>query len=232
MYEYIIEFFTLSLLEVVLNLDNVIFISILVEKLPNSLRKKVRFSGITIAVILRIILLFSASAVMKMSSPIFTSGNFILTGQKLLLILGGMLLIFKGSRELYLLIRKYNKKLTDSSKIQEKATPLSVILQIIFIDLVLSLDSIITAVGLTQHMYIIIASILVSLIFMLTSVEVIDNFIDKNPSIKILALNFIVLLGIFLTLSGFGITVSKNYLYFAMGFACFNEYLMILIKRK
>jgi predicted tellurium resistance membrane protein TerC len=228
---HILEFSTLSILEIILGLDNLIFIAIFVENLPVSLRRTTRFFGIGLGILLRIGLLVTASAMMKMQDPLFKVLSFTVTGHNLLLIIGGGFLVFKGLKEVYRFVNKTGFRNSKGST-KKKSKPFLVISQIVFIDLLLSFDSIITAVGLTNNLYIIIGAILVSLIFMILCTEVISDFIYQYPNIKILALNFVTLIGVILMLEGLDIKLSKNYLYFAICFSFFNEVLSIVHNKK
>lgn len=223
----ILDFITLSLLEIVLGVDNLIFIALITQQLPAESAKWVKNVGLTLAIGLRIGLLFMVKLIMKMTTPLLEIYSFSLTGRKLLLIAGGIFLIYKATIHLYELL----KNEIETKKVSKQSTTMALI-QIIFIDLVLSFDSVIIAIGLSENLSIIIGAIFVSLIFMIFLMEKINKAIAAYPSIKIIALNFICLLGFFLTLNGFDIIFSKNYLYFAMGFSLLNEIMVIAYRKK
>lgn len=225
----LVTFLTLTGLEIILGIDNVIFISLLVEHLPPHDRKKVRFIGLSLALILRIVMLLGVSWVMKLTQPLFTIYNFSLSGQHILLIAGGTFLIVKSIMELMDL---FSGEEHQESKAKKEYQYFKVITQIVFIDLVLSFDSILTAVAMTNDVIIIIAAIIVSIIAMLASSQPIGEFIYANPSIKIIALNFIALVGIMLLLNGFDIHFDKIFLYTSMGASLITEIIIINICTK
>lgn len=224
----ILDFITLTGLEIILGVDNVIFIALIVSRLPQEFRDKVRTLGLSLALIMRIGLLLIASSIMKFTKPIFTIINHIISGRNLLLILGGLFLIVKIISELRSMFKE--SKLSNNSKISYSFS--YAIIQIISIDLVLSFDSIITAVGISNNIPIMIGAIAIAMSVMLISSKSIGKFIENNSSIKTLALLFIGLIGIFLILDGLLIHINKNYLYFALFFAILNETLNLILRKK
>ena len=227
-FENLVNFITLSGLEIILGIDNIIFLAILVHHLPEHRRNKVRFFGLSLAIILRIIMLLGVSWVMSLTEPMFSAFEIEFSGRSLLLIAGGLFLIIKSFVEFLEMIEashEYKHKINPAIKPEWQ-----VILQIIFVDLILSFDSVIVAVGMINNLYLIISAIFIAMIIMLISSKAIGEFMYKNPSIKVIGLAFILLVGAFLMLSGFGYEVSKGYLYFAMFFSLGVELINIKLK--
>lgn len=227
-YESLLGLFTLTGLEIVLGIDNVIFIALLVQNLDRNSRKKARFIGLSLALIMRIIMLFFATWIMKLTYPLFTIWNKDFSGRNILLILGGLFLIIKSIMELVELFKAEEKK-PEQNKNEQSF--FYVIMQIIFIDIILSFDSIITAVGISNDFAIMVAAIVIAMIVMLAASNPISKFIYHHPSIKVLALAFIALVGALLFLNGFDIAVNKGYLYFAMFFSSLVEAINIYLKK-
>ena len=222
-FDNLLSLLTLSFLEIVLGVDNLIFIAIFTAKLPEKLKQKARIIGISLAIMMRIVMLLFASKIMQLTVPLFFIAEFPVSGQKILLILGGVFLIIKPLLELKKMLAgveiKKDIKATDSFA--------QALIQIIFIDFILSFDSIITAVGMTNNLTIIIIAIIISLIVMLFSLDSVSKLIESYPSLKIMGLCFIILLGIFLCSAGFDLAFSKNYLYFAIFFTLACEIINI-----
>lgn len=228
--ESVIAFLTLTSLEIVLGIDNIIFIAILAGKLPPEQRDKARRLGLLAAVVSRILLLLGISWVMQLKRPLFEMLGRDISGKDLVLIVGGMLLLFKATREIH---HKVRHGFVDPSAPGQAAASLGgVILQVLALDVVFSLDSVITAVGLTQHVPIMIAAVLVSVGVMLVLSKAIVAFIEKNPELKILALAFLVLIGALLVAEGFGEHINKGYVYFAMAFSVAVEILQMFSERR
>lgn len=227
--ENLLNIFTLTSLEVILGIDNVIFIAILIQNLPVEKRKKARYIGLSLALILRIIMLLGASWIMKLTEPLFVLYNFDFSGRTLLLIIGGLFLLVKGCLELYEL---FDQKEIQLSQAKKNSAYWKSIAQIIFIDLILSFDSIITAIAMTENIYIIIFAIIVAILVMLFAAETIGAYIYKYPSIKIIALAFIMLVGVMLICNGFNIEFPKAYLYSTMFFSLFVESLNIRLQKR
>lgn len=233
-----VAFLTLSFLEIILGIDNVIFITLLANKVPEKSRDKVRKFGLMVALVTRILLLLSLSWVMSLTNPLFNLFSMEISGRDLILFFGGTYLIWKASKEIYEEIYQNNSDLANddenSQKIFKHSKHLVLItaLQIGIIDIVFSLDSVITAIGLVNQIPIMVAAIVVSIIVMLIAVKPIGDFVNKYPSFKILALSFLVLVGVILVGESFEIHTNKSYLYFAMFFSLFVESLNLLRIRK
>ena len=222
--------FTLSALEIVLGIDNLVFISIAVSKLPEHQRPFARRLGIAVACITRILLLVSLAYLAHMSANLFTIAGMGISIRDLVLIIGGLFLLIKGLME----IREMISGGEDHDPSTSKASGVfgMVILQIAIIDIVFSLDSVITAVGIADHVPVMVAAILLSVAVMLLAANPLGRFIDANPTVKMLALAFILLVGAVLVLDGLDVHVPKPYIYAAMGFSVLVEWLNLLMRRK
>lgn len=221
---------TLSALEIVLGIDNLVFISIAVGKLPEHQRDVARKFGIAVACITRVALLISLAFLARMQTDLFTLFGMGISVRDLVLILGGIFLLVKGSMEIRELITGGHDE--DPNTTRASGVFAMVILQIAVIDIVFSLDSVITAVGMAQHIPVMVAAILLAVAVMLLAANPLGRFIDANPTIKMLALAFIVLIGVVLILDGFEVHVPKPYIYFAMGFSVMVEWLNLLMRRR
>lgn len=211
---------TLTAMETVLGIDNIVFISILVGKLPENKRAKIRNIGIALALIIRIGLLFSISWIMQLTAPLFDLFEHSFSGRDLILIGGGLFLLAKSTFEIHHKVEGDPEiHLNQASKNIVKANAAKLLIQILILDIVFSLDSVITAVGMVSQLPIMIIAMVISMIIMLFSAKSIGNFVDKHPTIKILALSFLLLIGVMLTAEGFGSHISKGYIYFAMAFS-------------
>ncbi len=234
-YSIIFTFFTLTFLEIILGIDNLIFIALVVYKLPQNFKKTARIFGLSLALIIRIIMLFTLSWVMSLTKPIFSIINIDISWKSLLLIAGGLFLMVKSGAELYndvaFGISTEEKKPANNS-IASKSSLSSAILQISAIDFVFSFDSIITAVGMTDDIPIIIAAIVVSMLVMLATSQHLSNFLTKYPSLKIIAISFIFLVGVILFSDGLGFEIDKAYLYFALFFTLGVEIINIVARKK
>ena len=233
-----VAFLTLSFLEIILGIDNVIFITLLANKVPEKSRDKVRKFGLMVALVTRILLLLSLSWVMSLTNPLFNLLTMEISGRDLILFFGGAYLIWKASKEIYEEIyQNESNSANDDENSQSifknsKHLVLITALQIGIIDIVFSLDSVITAIGLVNQIPIMVAAIVVSIIVMLIAVKPIGDFVNKYPSFKILALSFLVLVGVILVGESFEIHTNKSYLYFAMFFSLFVESLNLLRIKK
>lgn len=216
--DLLIGFFTLVALEIVLGIDNIIFISILTNKLPPEQREKGRKIGLFLALFARIALLFSLSLIMKLTTPLISIMEFNLSGRDLILFLGGLFLIFKSVKEIHHKVEEASTQEEDAH-IPAKISFNSIILQIILIDIVFSLDSVITAVGMVSNLYIMIAAVVVSVLVMLLLSGSIANFVNKHPAVKVLALAFLIMIGTALVAEGLHFHFPKAYIYFAMAFS-------------
>jgi predicted tellurium resistance membrane protein TerC len=218
---------TLTFLEIVLGVDNVIFISILSGKLPESQQPRARRLGLLGAMITRILLLFSLAWIIRLTEPWFTIVGQEISGRDLILILGGLFLIAKSTYEIH---DKLEGEEGHASK-KVPATFASVIVQIMLLDIVFSLDSVITAVGMVDELWVMIAAVIVAVLIMMMSAEPISAFVHKHPTVKMLALSFLLLIGLSLLLEGFDNHIPKGYIYFAMGFSVFVEMINLRIRR-
>lgn len=222
--EQVLALLTLILLEVVLGLDNVIFISIVAARLPQNQQKKARRLGLILAMFLRLGLLGIISLILKLEGNLFTIFNIGISGKDLILIVGGLFLLYKASKEIY---HKMEGEEGDTSK-EIKATSFrSVIIQILILDLVFSVDSIITAVGMVDELWIMYVAVIVTVTIMLFASEPISRFINKHPAIKMLALSFLLLIGMSLIGEGLEFHIPKGYIYFSMAFSLLVNFLQI-----
>jgi len=220
---------TLTLLEIVLGIDNIIFISILCGKLPVETREKARKIGLFLAMFMRIGLLIGLSWVMGLTAPLFTMIGNEISGRDLILIVGGLFLMAKSTREIHHKLEGESEALTKTPKYPSFT---SIIIQIILIDIVFSLDSVITAVGMAQHVSIMIVAVVLSVGFMMFFAKWIGDFVDRHPTIKMLALSFLLMIGMVLIADGFGHHIPKGYIYTAMAFSMFVESLNIRMYKK
>ncbi|HXF84234.1 MAG TPA: TerC family protein [Anaerolineales bacterium] len=223
-----IAFVTLVALELVLGVDNVIFISILAGKLPKDQQKRARTTGISMAVITRVLLLFSLSWIIGLTEPIFTILNFHVSGRDLILIAGGLFLLWKSTYE----IHQKLEGVEGHASAKVTAAFWSVIIQIMLLDIVFSLDSVITAVGMVDHIVIMIVAVIVAAIVMIFSAGPINEFVNHHPTIKMLALAFLLLIGFTLIVEGLHQHIPKGYIYFAMGFSVFVEMLNLRLRAR
>jgi predicted tellurium resistance membrane protein TerC len=223
-----IAFATLTALELVLGIDNIIFISILVDKLPKEKRELARNIGLFMAMFMRIGLLLVLSWIVGLVEPMLTVLGQAISGRDAILILGGLFLIWKSTTEIHQSIEGAEH---ENSSIK-KVTFFSVIFQIMVIDLVFSLDSIITAVGMVDKVEIMIAAVIVSVALMMVFARAIGDFVSDHPSIKLLALSFLVVVGVVLIAEGFEHHIPKGYIYFAMAFSVCVEMLNIKFRKK
>lgn len=225
----IIPFLTLCALELVLGIDNVIFISILSSKLPKEEQKKARTMGLALAVLTRIALLLSISWVIGLTAPLFSVYNLEISGRNLILLIGGLFLIAKSTHEIHQKLEA-DEEVTNTSKIPAKFA--GVIVQILLLDIVFSLDSVITAVGMVSNVSIMIAAVVVSTFVMIYTAGPVSNFVERHPTVKILALSFLLLIGVTLIAEGLNQHISKGYIYFSMAFSLFVETINIRMKKK
>lgn len=225
----IIPFLTLCALELVLGIDNVIFISILSSKLPKEEQKKARTMGLALAVLTRIALLLSISWVIGLTAPLFSVYNVEISGRNLILLIGGLFLIAKSTHEIHQKLEA-DEEVTNTSKIPAKFA--GVIVQILLLDIVFSLDSVITAVGMVSNVSIMIAAVVVSTFVMIYTAGPVSNFVERHPTVKILALSFLLLIGVTLIAEGLNQHISKGYIYFSMAFSLFVETINIRMKKK
>ncbi|AXI01446.1 TerC family protein [Aquirhabdus parva] len=218
---------TLTVLEIVLGIDNIIFLTILVAKVPKHLQNRTRVFGLALAMITRILLLLSISWVMRLTEPLFAILDHNISGRDLILILGGLFLIYKSIVEIYEETdgEEEHNELTTSDAVQKGV--FAIVIQIAIIDIVFSLDSVITAVGLSNDIPVMVLAVVASVLVMMFAAKPIGDFVERHPSIKMLALTFLVLVGGFLVIEGLGLHLEKGYLYGAMGFSLLVELLNI-----
>lgn len=227
--EVLFNLLTLTSLEIILGIDNVIFIALLIQHLEVKRRNRARIIGLSLAMIMRILMLLGATWIMKLTAPLFAIYSFSISGRSLLLILGGAFLVVKSILEIIELFEEHHEQ--DNKKSKETRYS-RIIGQIIFIDLILSFDSIITAVGISDNFSVMVIAIVIAIIVMILASNPIGQFISDNPSIKVIALAFIGFLGIILVFSGVDIEINKAYLYFAMLFSGIVEVLNIRLRKK
>ncbi|MES2447047.1 MAG: TerC family protein [Bacteroidota bacterium] len=234
-----ISLLTLTILEIVLGIDNIVFISILAGKLPENQQKKARQLGLALAMITRVLLLLSLSWVMGLTANMFNIGDWIgvtneewlaklgISGRDLILLIGGLFLIYKSTHEIH---NKLEGEEEDGAKVKVHSFA-GTIIQILILDVVFSLDSVITAVGMADHIEIMIAAVVIAVIVMMFSAGAISNFVNKHPTVKMLALSFLLLIGVSLLAEGFDQHIPKGYIYFAMAFSVLVEMLNLKMKK-
>ena len=223
-----IALLTLTVLEIVLGIDNIIFISILAGKLPAGQQRRARRVGLALAMLMRIALLMSLAWIIRLTQPLFTILSQEISGRDLILIGGGLFLIAKSTHEIH-------EKLEGEELGGEKRvahTFVGVITQIMLLDIVFSLDSVITAVGMARQLGVMIAAVIFAVIVMMFSADAISDFVHRHPTVKMLALSFLLLIGVSLLAEGFDQHVSKGYIYFAMGFSVFVEMLNLRLRAR
>ena len=223
-----IALLTLTALEIVLGVDNIIFISILVAKLPQRQQNKARVLGLGLAMLTRIALLLSIVWVMKLTAPLFTAFSREISGRDIILIAGGLFLLWKSTIEIHDSLEGAVEETTG----RVVAGFGAVLAQIAILDIIFSLDSVITAVGLASEVAVMIIAIVIAVTVMMFSAGAIGAFVDKHPTIKMLALSFLVLIGVTLIAEGFGLHVPKGYVYFAMAFSVAVELLNMKVRKK
>jgi len=217
--ETYISLFTLTLLEIVLGIDNIIFISIVTNKLPQQDRKKTRTIGLLFALLFRIMLLSFIIYIIRLTNPLFSIGSFSFSIRDLILLLGGIFLITKSITEMHEKIEGEEH----TTKKGKTASFFYVILQIVILDIIFSFDSILTAIGLSNQLPIMIAAVIISMVVMIYFSGFISNFINRHPTLQVLALSFLILIGFMLTLEAFHYEIPKGYIYFALFFSVMVE---------
>jgi predicted tellurium resistance membrane protein TerC len=226
--ETLIALATLTFLEIVLGVDNVIFISILSGRLPQARQASARRVGLLLAMGTRILLLFSLSWVVRLTAPLFTLWLHEISGRDLILIIGGLFLLFKATHEIHGRLEGED----EHGAARQAVSFASVLVQIALLDIVFSLDSVITAVGMVDEVSVMIVAVVISVLIMMAAAEPISTFVHRHPTIKILALSFLLLIGFSLLLEGFDYHIPKGYIYFAMGFSVFVEMINLRIRVK
>lgn len=233
-----IAFLTLSALEIILGIDNIIFISVIANRLPIEIREKVRRFGLIFALLTRILLLLSLSWVMGLTAPLFEITDKSISGRDLILLLGGFFLIWKASKEIYIEVEVNEHGDGDVNQVSKTAGKsmfalfVGSILQIGLLDIIFSLDSVITAVGMVDQISVMIAAVLASVLIMLVAAKPIGDFVHRHPSIKVLALSFLTVVGVVLIAEGMGVHIPKGYVYVAMAFSLSVELLNIRSRNK
>lgn len=225
----LIALLTLTVLEIVLGIDNIIFISILSGNLPKDQQKKGRITGLAAAMIMRIILLFFISLVIKLTAPLFTVFNLDISGRDLILIGGGLFLLAKSTFEIHDKLEGEEEHKGTAKKVVSFG---SVIFQIMILDIVFSLDSVITAIGMADDLGVMITAVIVAVAFMMIFAGAVSRFVENHPTIKILALSFLLLIGFSLVVEGLHQHIPKGYIYFAMAFSVFVEMLNLKMRAK
>lgn len=235
-----ISLLTLTVLEIVLGIDNIVFISILAAKLPVDQQKRARTLGLALAMITRILLLLSLNWVMSLTSPLFNMADwfgitnpdwvskFAISGRDLILLIGGLFLIYKSTHEIH---EKLEGSEEDSA-VKKVYSFTGVIIQILILDIVFSLDSVITAVGMADEIMVMIAAVTIAVLVMMFSAATISNFVNNHPTVKMLALSFLLLIGFSLLAEGLDQHIPKGYIYFAMAFSVLVEFLNLKSKKK
>jgi predicted tellurium resistance membrane protein TerC len=216
MIDALVPLISLIALEVILGIDNIIFISILADKLPEDQRAKLRFYGIGLAMVMRLILLGFIAWILKLDHTLFTLLDIDFSGKGIILIVGGLFLIFKSTKEIY---HKTELAMKDEVPNSSATSFGGMLLEVMLLDLVFSIDSIVTAVGMVQDLWVMYTAVIVTVIIMLIASKPISDFIRKHPSFKILALSFLMMIGVSLLAEGFHFEIPKGYIYFSMAFA-------------
>ncbi|MFN9883191.1 MAG: TerC family protein [Bacteroidota bacterium] len=216
MTEALIPLISLIALEVILGIDNIIFISILADKLPQEQRNKLRYWGIGLAMAMRLALLAFISWILKLDQNLFSVATLDFTGKELILIIGGLFLLYKSTKEIY-----YKAEIASEKKpvVHGQASFRKLLIEVLILDLVFSVDSIITAVGMVQELWVMYTAVIITVLIMLIASKPISEFIRNHPSFKILALCFLMMIGVALLAEGFEVKIPKGYIYFSMAFA-------------
>ena len=219
---------TLTVLEIVLGIDNVIFISILAGKLPAEQQSRARTIGLALAMLTRIALLFSLSLILRLTTPLFTLFNHGVSGRDLILLTGGLFLIGKSTHEIH------SKLEGEEGHASARVAPTftSVIIQILLLDIVFSLDSVITAVGMVSNLWVMVTAVVIAVGFMLVFAGPVSAFVERHPTVKMLALSFLLLIGTTLIADGLGFHIPKGYVYTAMAFSVFVEVLNLKMRKR
>jgi len=219
---------TLTALEIVLGIDNIVFISVLTGRLPENQRQKGRMVGLALAMIMRIVLLLFLAWIVKLTAPLFTVFGNEVSGRDLILIIGGLFLLAKATHEIH-----HNLEgIEGEEAVSVHATLGSVLFQILLLDIVFSLDSVITAVGMADHVPVMVIAIVLAVVFMMIFAKPIGDFVEEHPTVKMLALSFLLLVGMALVADGLEFHIPKGYIYFAMGFSVFVEMLNLRQRKK
>lgn len=224
----LISLLTLSVLEIVLGIDNIIFISIIAGKLPREKQGRARAIGLMMALVMRVALLFSISWIVGLKKAFFYVGDFGVTGRDMILFAGGVFLLYKTTMELHNKIQGYDDAEMNVKRVSFNA----IVMQIVLIDIVFSFDSILTAVGLVSNLLIMILAVIIAMIIMIIFSGRVSDFINDNPTIKVLALAFLLMIGAVLILEAFHEHIDKKFIYISIGFSLFVEFMNIRMRRK
>jgi predicted tellurium resistance membrane protein TerC len=228
--ENLISLVTLAAMEIVLGIDNIVFIAILAQRAPEADRARVRRLGLILALLTRLGLLATLSFIMRLTAPLFTVLGHAFSGRDLVLLVGGLFLLAKSTHEIY---DKLEGDHADEANTKGRRGKVAgILIQIMVLDIVFSLDSVITAVGMAKSIWIMVVAMLIAVGVMLIFANSISEFINRHPSMKILALSFLILIGVLLVAEGFGEHVNKGYIYFAMGFSLIIELLNMRLRRR
>jgi predicted tellurium resistance membrane protein TerC len=219
---------TLTVLELVLGIDNIVFISILAGKLPAHQQKKARTIGLSLAMIMRILLLLSITWITRLTRPLFIVGAFEVTGRAIILVAGGLFLLVKSTHE----IHDHMEGADEHRTVRAVASLFAVLVQITLLDIVFSLDSVITAVGMVDQVAVMIIAVILAVIVMMIFAGPVSRFVERHPTIKMLALSFLLLIGVNLIAEGIGFHIPRGYTYFAMAFSLFVEMLNLKIRSR
>lgn len=214
--DILVSLFALTMLEIVLGIDNIIFISILANKAPNGKQKQARQYGLLLGMVVRIIMLMGINWVQRQETDLFNLMGHGISGKDLLVIFGGLFLLYQSVNEIHLKMKGHEAEVKERTGMNGWS---AILLQMVLINVVFSLDSVITAVGMADEVWVMIVAVIISMLVMLWASEPIANFVNENPSIKILALSFLVLIGVSLLGEGLGQHIDKGYIYFAMAFS-------------
>ena len=228
-FDILVSFLALTSLEIILGIDNLVFLAIISQKLPVAQRKSARRFGLTLAWVTRLLLLAFAVWLVGLTRPLFSLFDHTISWRDLFLLFGGLFLLAKATQEIHIEIESKDQL----SKVSKRLTAFSiVVLQIVFLDLVFSLDSILTAIGLTHRFWLMAVAITIAIIVMLFASEPLSRFVHKHPTIKMLALSFLILIGMMLLADGLGFHIPRGYIYLAMGFSLFVEFLNMRRRKK
>lgn len=226
--ENLIALITLSGLEIVLGIDNIVFVVVVTNKLPEASRAMARRLGIGLAMITRIGLLLAISAIMGLTAPLFTIFDHVVSGRDIVLLSGGLFLLAKATHEIH---DKLEEPGHGESHVRAKYSYAGAVVQIMLLDIVFSLDSVITAVGMAQHITVMVAAIVIAVFVMLVFAGPISEFVSEHPTVQMLAFSFLLLVGIFLVAEGMHKHIDRGYIYFAMAFSLFVEFLNLKMKK-
>ena len=227
--EILISLVALTLLEIVLGIDNIIFISILANKAPGGKQKQARQYGLILGMVVRIIMLLGINWIQQQDHPLFMIIDHPISGKDILLILGGLFLLYQSVNEIHMKMKGLEEEIKERTDAKGWT---AILFQMVLINVVFSLDSVITAVGMANDVWVMIVAVIISMLVMLWASEPIANFVNHNPSIKILALSFLVLIGVSLLGEGFGQHINKGYIYFAMAFSFTIELINLRLDKK